>query len=125
MKRFILIAWAVLVLSVCAHADWQTPVDQLIAQGEFKKAEKVMDKLPKKTRQAEAVRIDSLKTIMQRIRKDFNITPEQGAQMIRERMPEATDAQIANWKQTSKDKFWISLKLNLCFCAHMLGHVAY
>ena len=99
MKRFILIASAVLLMSVCAHADWQDQVDQLIAQGEFKKAEKVMDKLPKKTRQAEAVRIDSLKTIMQRIRKDFNITPEQGAQMIRERMPEATDAQIANWKQ--------------------------
>ena len=74
MKRFILIAWAMLALSLCAHADdWQAQVDQLIAQGEFKKAEKVMDKLPKKTRQAEAVRIDSLKTIMQRIRKDFNI----------------------------------------------------
>ena len=86
--------------SVAAGADWQTQVDQLIASGEFKKAEKVMDKLSKKTKQADAVRIDSLKTIMQRIRNDFNITPEQGAKKIRERMPEATDAQIANWKAT-------------------------
>ena len=51
--------------SVAAGADWQTQVDQLIASGEFKKAEKVMDKLSKKTKQADAVRIDSLKTIMQ------------------------------------------------------------
>ena len=80
--------------SVAAGADWQTQVDQLIASGEFKKAEKVMDKLSKKTKQADAVRIDSLKTIMQRIRNDVNITPEQGAKKIRERMPEATDAQI-------------------------------
>ena len=30
---------------MAAGADWQTQVDQLIASGEFKKAEKVMDKL--------------------------------------------------------------------------------
>ena len=42
--------------SVAAGADWQTQVDQLIASGEFKKAEKVMDKLSKKTKQADAVR---------------------------------------------------------------------
>ena len=75
MKRFTVILCSLVAITISAHADWQTQVDQLISQGEFKKAEKVMDKLPKKTRQAEAVRIDSLKTIMQRIRKDFNITP--------------------------------------------------
>ena len=46
------------------------------------------------------MRIDSLKTIMQRIRNDFNITPEQGAKKIRERMPEATPEQIQHWKQS-------------------------
>ena len=80
-------------------ADWQTQVDQFIAAGEFAKAEQLMAKLPKKTRQAQAVTIDSLQTIMRRIRKDFNITPEQGAAMIRAKMPEATDEQIQNWKR--------------------------
>ena len=75
----------VLLLIVCltafaglmaADADWQPQVDRCIAQGEFARAEKIMKSLPKKVRRADAVRIDSLQTIMQRIRKDFNMTPE-------------------------------------------------
>ena len=80
--------------------DWQPQVDQYIAQGEFARAEKLMKSLPKKVRQADAVRIDSLLTIMKRIRTDFRITPEEGVQKIREKMPEATDAQIQHWKDT-------------------------
>ena len=92
---------SLLVTAVGASADaqvgWLDQVNGMIAHGEFKKAELVMKKLPKKVRKAEAVRIDSLQTIMERIRKDFNMTPDQGKTLIRERMPEATDAQIANW----------------------------
>ena len=73
-----------LLVSGAAQADdWLAEVNQCIAQGEFARAEKIMSKLPKKTRTAQAVRIDSLKTIMGRIRKDFTITPEQGVAMIR------------------------------------------
>ncbi|MBQ0114576.1 MAG: transglutaminase domain-containing protein [Bacteroidales bacterium] len=82
--------------------QWQDSVDKLIAHGEFAKAEKLMKSLPSKERKNDAVRIDSLKTIMQRIRNDFTITPEQGCKMIRERMPSATDSQIENWKNTQK-----------------------
>jgi hypothetical protein len=59
-----------------------------------------MKSLPKNVRQADAVRIDSLRTIMQRIRTDFRITPEEGVKLIHAKMPEATDAQIENWKRT-------------------------
>ena len=101
--RNIVVLLALMGAAVVAYgADWLEQVNQCIAQGEFARAEKIMNKLPKKTRTAEAVRIDSLQTIMQRIRKDFNLTPEQGVAMIREKMPEATDAQIANWKATRK-----------------------
>ena len=89
-------------VAAVAQDDWLGQVNGLMAQGEFAQAEKVMKKLPKKVRKAEAVRIDSLQTIMGRIRKDFNMTPEQGVALIREKMPEATDAQIANWKATRK-----------------------
>ena len=68
--------------AVAYGADWLEQVNQCIAQGEFARAEKIMNKLPKKTRTAEAVRIDSLQTIMQRIRKDFNLTPEQGVEEL-------------------------------------------
>ncbi len=100
-KQLLALAMSALALSGAAGApDWQPQVDQLIAQGEFARAEKVMKSLPKKVRQADAVRIDSLRTIMQRIRTDFRITPEEGVKMIREKMPDATDAQIENWKRT-------------------------
>ena len=79
--------------------DWRATVDRLMEQGEFKQAEKFMKSMPKKVRQQNAVTIDSLCQIMERIRKDFRITPEEGVKMIREKYP-ATDAQIQHWKDT-------------------------
>ena len=55
--------------------DWRATVDRLMEQGEFKQAEKLMKSMPKKVRQQNAVTIDSLCQIMERIRKDFRITP--------------------------------------------------
>ena len=101
MKRAVLSILTLVALAAAAQVpSWQPKIDQMIDRGEFKNAEKELNKLPKKVRQAEGVRIDSLMTIMDRIRKDFTITPEQGVKMIREKMPEATDAQIAHWKDT-------------------------
>ena len=95
-----LAASAIALTGMAVTPDWQGQVEELFAQGELARAEKVMKALPKRVRQADAVRIDSLRTIMQRIRTDFRITPEQGVKMIREKMPEATDAQIQHWKDT-------------------------
>ena len=78
--------------------SWQPQIDECIAHGDFARAEKIMDKLPRKVRKADAVRIDSLKTIMQRIRKDFTMTPEEGLSLIRERVPNVTAEQLARWK---------------------------
>lgn len=105
MNRFTTLLITMLLtftLAAQSASDWQVQVKQCIAQGQFAQAEKIMKKLPKKVRSAEAVRIDSLNTIMDRIRKDFNITPEKGVALIREKMPEATDEQINNWKATRK-----------------------
>ena len=67
-KSLLALAVSALALtSVAVTPDWQRQVDEFIAQGEFARAEKLMKSLPKKVRQADAVRIDSLRTIMQRI----------------------------------------------------------
>jgi len=99
MKRPIslLVACATALIALAADPAWQPQVDQLIAQGQFARATQVMDKLPAATRRADAIRIDSLKTIMQRIRDDFRITPAEGTALIHEKMPEATPEQIQNW----------------------------
>lgn len=88
-----------------AHAstpEWQQTVDEMIAHGEFNNATAFMKKLPRAERKEQAVRIDSLNTIMDRIRKDFTLTPEEGVKRIREKYPETTDAQIQKWIDTHK-----------------------
>lgn len=90
-----------------AQSGWVKQVEEMMEQGEFKKAENFMKSLPKKTKVAEEVRIDSLNTIMERIRKDFTMTPEEGVKQIREKMPNASDEQIARWKRDRKIEFMV------------------
>jgi len=98
-------AVAMAVLPMVADAlnpSWQAQVDEAIAKGEFTYAEQLMASLPASTRRADAVVIDSLSTIMQRIRGDFNLKPADGVDQIRQRMPEVSDSQIAQWKRQRK-----------------------
>ena len=53
-KQLFALAVSAVALTGMAAPDWQAQVDQLIAQGEFARAEKVMKSLPKKVRQADA-----------------------------------------------------------------------
>lgn len=103
-KLFTTIALCVISLAGTAQQapDWQRTVDNCIACGEFARAEQVMKQLPRRERKAQAVRIDSLRTIMERIRTDFNLTPARGMELIRENMPQVTQAQVDHWKATRK-----------------------
>ena len=82
--RLILLGLACAAMAATAQAgnDWRAQVDQLIDQGEFARAERVMKQLPGKVRKQQAVTIDSLNQIMERIGKDFNMTPGQGMKAI-------------------------------------------
>ncbi len=103
MKQLLsLILTLVAAVTAGATPDWQPAVETMIDNGEFARATTTMKRLPRATRRADAVVIDSLETIMSRIRADFTMTPEQGIALIRERMPEVTDAQIERWKATRK-----------------------
>lgn len=98
------------VIAMAANAstpEWQSTVDEMIAQGQFAQAEQFMKKLPKAERLSQVVRIDSLNTIMYRIRKDFTLTPEEGKKKIAERVPNVSDAQIETWKQNHKIEYMI------------------
>mgnify|MGYP006898627858 CR=1 FL=1 len=69
-----------------------------ITNGEFKKVENIINGLSKKEKKQYPVLIDSLQTMMQRIRNDFRYTPEEGKKLLLEKVPGATDNQIAEWK---------------------------
>ena len=91
MKIFrciLLVLAALSVNGVEAQTNWVSQVEGMMDNGEFKKAENFMKTLPKKVRVAEEVRIDSLNTIMTRIRKDFNMTPDSAINLIKEKMPD-------------------------------------
>ncbi len=107
MKKVLILLVAAMMAAtgVAATAQWRAEVDRLMAEGEFAKAEKVMKSLPKAERKAAEVQIDSLKTIMGRIRKDFTMTPEEGMKLIRERVPDVTQAQVDAWKAGRKIEY--------------------
>lgn len=106
--RTILLAIAALGTSaMLAQTNWVGQVEDLMDRGEFKKAEKLMSSLPKKVRAAEEVRIDSLNTIMGRIRKDFNMTPDSGLNLIKAKMPAVTAEHVAKWKRDKKIEYMV------------------
>ncbi len=104
MLKKTLIATAAFAALLTAQAateatGWRARVDRLMDSGEFAEASQLMKKLPSKVRKANAVTIDSLSQIMDRIRMDFTLLPEDGVKQIREKRPDATDQQIAQWKK--------------------------
>ena len=106
--RFFLLAIAAFcTMSLMAQNDWVKQVEDMMEQGEFKKAENYMKSLPNDVRLQQEVRIDSLNTIMGRIRKDFTMTPEEGLKQIKAKMPNVTNEHIAKWKRDRKIEYMV------------------
>jgi len=104
-----LMASALMAIAMTAEAQTNrvSKVGDMMDRGEFLKAEQFMKSLPKGVRVSEEVRIDSLNTIMGRIRKDFTMTPEEGLKQIKAKMPNVTQEQIAKWKRDSKIEYMV------------------
>lgn len=96
-----------IAMTAVAQTNWVSKVDDMMDRGEFLKAEQFMKSLPKGVRVSEEVRIDSLNTIMGRIRKDFTMTPEEGLKQIKAKMPNVTQEQIAKWKRDNKIEYMV------------------
>ncbi len=87
---------------ICGSAyanKWKEEVVNYLNKGEFQKVETIIADLSKKDKLQNPVFIDSLQTMMQRIKNDFRITPEDGKKMLLEKVPTATDEQIKEWKE--------------------------
>ncbi|MBQ4916406.1 MAG: hypothetical protein IIU72_00400 [Muribaculaceae bacterium] len=78
--------------------SWKNDAVKFLNNGEFEKVENIINGLSKKEKKQYPVLIDSLQTMMQRIRNDFRYTPEEGKKLLLEKVPGATDNQIAEWK---------------------------
>ncbi|MBQ5508149.1 MAG: transglutaminase domain-containing protein [Muribaculaceae bacterium] len=106
-RKLIASALMAIAMTAVAQTNWVSKVEDMMDRGEFLKAEQFMKSLPKGVRASEEVRIDSLNTIMGRIRKDFTMTPEEGLKQIKAKMPNVTQEQIAKWKRDSKIEYMV------------------
>lgn len=77
-KNIFLIAAVMLLAAICMsqttyaqNKDFRAQAGELILKGEFKKTEKLLNGLPKKTKTENRFTIDSIQQTMYRIRKDF------------------------------------------------------
>lgn len=106
-RKLMASALMAIAMTAVAQTNWVSKVEDMMDRGEFLKAEQFMKSLPKGVRVSEEVRIDSLNTIMRRIRKDFTMTPEEGLKQIKAKMPNVTQEQIAKWKRDSKIEYMV------------------
>ena len=106
-RKLMASALMAIAMTAVAQTNWVSKVEDMMDHGEFLKAEQFMKSLPKGVRVSEEVRIDSLNTIMGRIRKDFTMTPEEGLKQIKAKMPNVTQEQIAKWKRDCKIEYMV------------------
>lgn len=95
-----------LSLAVCATIGlssfaqtWKNVAVSKLNNGKFKEVEQIISDLNTKEQKDNAIFIDSLQTMMRRIRNDFRITPEEGKKELLKKVPNATDAMISEWKK--------------------------
>ena len=88
------------LLSTGVYAQsWKSEAVDLLNNGEFAKIEQIINGLSKKEKKQHAMLIDSLQAMMSRIKYDFRYTREEGKNLLLKKVPDATDAQIEEWKQ--------------------------
>lgn len=91
---------AILLTTGAAANDWKSRAGELIAAGEFAKAERILGNLSAKEKEANEVTVDSLKSVMLRMRSDFSITPAEGKLILEELMGrKVTSSEISRWKE--------------------------
>ncbi len=87
-------------IGTSAYAQtWKQETIKDLNNGNFINVETTINKLSKKEKKQQKWLVDSLQDIMFRIRKDFNLTPEEGKKILLEKVPNATDELIESWKE--------------------------
>ena len=100
MKRLVVGIIAASVMSLGAMAQgWKDECKSLIAKGEFAKAEAVLKQQNAPAHSPQAVVIDSLRTIMSRMKQNFRIPAAEGKALVEKVMGRSvSDADVQRWK---------------------------
>lgn len=99
MSKTIRVILVFLIFPIVLYGtNWKRETEKLILNGQFFSADSLLKSLPQKDKEKYYVDIDSFRTIMERIRMDFNMPREEGIRLIRQRIPEVTVNEIEEWK---------------------------
>ncbi len=96
-KKLLSIALCTTIGATGYSQSWKNEAVAKLNNGEFKRVEMIIDGLSDKDKKNHLVFIDSLQTMMSRIRNDFRITADDGKAMIKAKVPGATDEMISQW----------------------------
>lgn len=98
-KPLIMLATSALLGSSLSAQTWKNEAVTLLNNGEFAKVESIINNLNKKEKKQHEMLVDSLQAVMQRIRNDFRLSAEEGKKALLEKVPNATDEMISDWKE--------------------------
>ena len=98
IKKCLVVALAVSAFSGINAQSWKAEAIENIHSGNFKEAETILANVVGVEREKYSVVIDSLTQIMERIRADFNMTPEQGRAAISKKVLNLSDELLSEWK---------------------------
>lgn len=106
MKLFILF----IIMTILVNSQTKnTELNALIETGEFKKATELIDKILKTDilSSQEYFQLEFEKERLERIRKDFNKTPEDILKFVRKYYPNVTENDLSKWEQDGSLEFKI------------------
>lgn len=100
-KTIIITAVTFITLLSCSKsnsANWKDLANSDLQKGDFAKVETTLNSLSPQQKEQNKLTIDSFKAIMNRIRYDFSMTPEEGIAKISEKYPTINDSIVKDWK---------------------------
>ena len=97
-KTILALAATAFIFSSVQAQSWKQEAINHLNNGDFAKVEGIINDLSKKERKQHEILVDSLQAMMTRIKNDFKYSREEGKQLLLEKVPEATDAMIEEWK---------------------------
>lgn len=81
----------------CSVPEWKTQALDNLHNGELKKAESILKSIPEKEKKKHYVIIDSIQETIDRVRRDFSVTPEEGRKQVYDKVNNVTDDIINEW----------------------------
>lgn len=97
-KTILTLATAAFISMSAFAQSWKQDAINHLNNGEFTQVENIIKNLSKKDLKQHTFVVDSLQAMMTRIKNDFRYTREEGKKLLLEKVPEATDSMIEDWK---------------------------